>query len=35
MIIKELEREPFRYCIGDGIATFIRLFLLLDKETFD
>ena len=33
--MKLLEREPFRYCRYDGKVTFTRLFLMLDKVTFD
>ena len=33
--LKYLEREPLRYCEGDGKVTFTRPFLLLGKVTFD
>ena len=32
---KGLEREPLRYCKGDGKVTFTRPFLMLGKMTFD
>ena len=32
---KDLEREPLRYCKGDGKVTFTRPFLILDKLTFE
>ena len=35
MYCKGLEREPLRYCKGDGKVTFIRPFLMLGKVTFD
>ena len=30
-----LEREPLRYCKGDGKVTFIRSLLMLDKVTYE
>ena len=30
-----LEREPLRYCKGDGNVTFTKPFLMLGKVTFD
>ena len=30
-----MEREPLRYCKGDGKVTFTRPFLMLGKVTFD
>ena len=32
---KIFEREPVRYCNGDGKVTFMRPFLMLGKVTFD
>ena len=33
--VKDLEREPLRYCKCDGKVTFTRPFLMLGKVTFD
>ena len=33
--LKDLEREPLRYCKGDGKVTFTRPFLTLGKVNFD
>ena len=33
--LKDLEREPLRYCKCDGKVTFTRPFLMLGKVTFD
>ena len=32
---KAMEREPIKYCKGDGKVAFKWSFLLLDKVTFD
>ena len=34
-VLKDLEREPLRYCKCDGKVTFTRPFLMLGKVTFD